>query len=110
MLCSGKIYYDLQEEQEKNKRKDAAIVRVEQLHPFPKTQIEAELKKYKGAEVYWVQEEPENMGYWSYMARVFRSQAMDVISRKASASPATGYGKMHAKEQEAIINKAFDVK
>ncbi|WP_226390783.1 2-oxoglutarate dehydrogenase E1 component [Penaeicola halotolerans] len=110
LLCSGKIYYDLQEEQEKNKRKDVAIVRVEQLHPFPKTQIEAELKKYKGAEVYWVQEEPENMGYWSYIARVFRSQAMDVISRKASASPATGYGKMHAKEQEAIINKAFDVK
>ncbi|MFA0962131.1 2-oxoglutarate dehydrogenase E1 component [Roseivirga sp. BDSF3-8] len=108
VLCSGKIYYDLQEKQQKQKRKDVALVRVEQVHPFPKDQInELLLNKYKGAEVVWVQEEPENMGSWSFVLRVYRDVKMDVISRKASASPATGYGKMHAKEQLEIIEKAF---
>ncbi|MDN4165751.1 2-oxoglutarate dehydrogenase E1 component [Cytophagales bacterium LB-30] len=109
LLCSGKIYYDLLEKQQADKRKDVAIVRVEQLHPFPKNQIQKLLAKYKGAKVYWVQEEPQNMGYWAYMLRMTYKEVdfEDVISRKPSASPATGYGKMHAKEQEAILNKAF---
>lgn len=110
LLCSGKIYYDLLEEQQKNKRKDVAIVRVEQLHPFPKTQLNKIIAKYKGAKVYWVQEEPSNMGYWAYMLRQTYKEIdfEDVFSRKASASPATGYAKTHAKEQAEIIRKSFE--
>ena len=107
LLCSGKIYYDLQEQQEKRKRKDVAIIRLEQLHPFPEKQVTKLLMKYKGAKVYWVQEEPENMGYWAYILRTYRQVDIDIISRDPSASPATGYGKLHTKEQEEIINKAL---
>jgi 2-oxoglutarate dehydrogenase E1 component len=107
LLCSGKIFYDLQEEQEKQERKDVAIVRIEQLHPYPKTKIENLLKEYKNAKVFWVQEEPENMGAYGYINRVFRHIEMGVISRKPSASPATGYGSAHAKEQASIIQQAF---
>ncbi|MFP4092538.1 MAG: 2-oxoglutarate dehydrogenase E1 component, partial [Cyclobacteriaceae bacterium] len=107
LLCSGKIYYELEERREQEKRKDVAIIRIEQLHPFPEKQVTKELKKYKDAKVYWVQEEPENMGYWAYMLRTYRQVNLDIISRKPAASPATGYGKMHGKEQEEIINKAF---
>jgi 2-oxoglutarate dehydrogenase E1 component len=109
ILCSGKIYYDLLEEQEKDNRKDVAIVRLEQLHPFPKNQLTKILDQYKKAEVVWVQEEPENMGAWTYMNRVFRGQLMQVISRKASASPATGYGSAHAAEHQKIILSAFSI-
>ncbi|MBT0810954.1 2-oxoglutarate dehydrogenase E1 component [Litoribacter ruber] len=108
LLCSGKIYYDLIEQREKEKVKDVAIVRVEQLHPLPKNQILEAVKQYNDVEVVWVQEEPENMGYWTYMMRaLYRDFPMDVISRKASASPATGYNKVHHQEQEAILNKAL---
>ncbi len=107
LLCTGKIYYDLLERQEKDKRKDVAIVRIEQLHPFPARQVTKELMKYKTVKFCWVQEEPENMGAWAYMLRTYRQVEMELISRKPSASPATGYGKLHAKEQEEIVNKAF---
>lgn len=107
LLCSGKIYFDLQEEQEKNNRKDVAIVRLEQLHPFPKKQMNALLKKYNKAKVCWVQEEPENMGAWTFMLRMYKEVKMELVSRKASASPATGYSKLHAKVQEEIVQKAF---
>lgn len=107
LLCSGKIYYDLLEKQEQDKRKDIAIIRIEQLHPFPEKQITEELMKYKSAKFYWVQEEPENMGSWAYMLRTYRQVEMELISRRPSASPATGYGKLHAKDQQEIINKAF---
>lgn len=106
VLCTGKIYYDLLEGQQKKKTKDVAIVRVEQLHPWPEKQLNAVLKKYKGAKVTWVQEEPANMGYWSFVLR--NMQGLDVISRKASASPATGYSKVHKAEQEKIVNQALD--
>ncbi len=107
LLCTGKVYYDLLERQEKDKRKDVAIVRIEQLHPFPAKQVTKELMKYKTVKFYWVQEEPENMGAWAYMLRTYRQVEMELISRKPSASPATGYGKLHSKEQEEIVNKAF---
>ena len=107
LLCTGKVYFDLLEEQQKNKRKDVAIIRMEQLHPFPKTQLAAELSKYKGAKVYWVQEEPQNMGGWMYILNAMRSEVVDVISRKASSSPATGYNKVHQKEQKEIVERAF---
>ncbi|MCH7401293.1 2-oxoglutarate dehydrogenase E1 component [Belliella kenyensis] len=110
ILCSGKIYYDLDEVREKEKVKDVAIIRVEQIHPLPKTQILEALKAYKNAEVVWVQEEPENMGYWNFMLRMlWKELPMDVIARKMSASPATGYNKVHVEEQNNIIKKALKI-
>src|SRR5258706_2402355 len=106
VLSTGKIYYDLLEGQQKKKTKDVAIVRMEQLHPFPEKQLAAVLKKYKGSKLTWVQEEPANMGYWTFILR--NMQGLDVISRKASASPATGYSKVHKAEQEKIVNTALD--
>ena len=108
LLCSGKVYFDLLDEQRTSDRKDVAIVRLEQLHPFPKKQLDAELAKYPKAKVYWVQEEPENMGYWNFMLRYMRRELEDVISRKPSASPATGYNKIHIKEQKDLVARAFD--
>ena len=113
LLCSGKVYYDLLDKQQKEGRTDVAIVRVEQLHPFPKTQVEAELGKYKGAanrkpEILWVQEEPENMGCWSFVLREFPEIGLgNVVARKSSASPATGFTKVHAKEQADIVERAY---
>ena len=108
LLCSGKVYFDLLDEQRTSGRKDVALVRLEQLHPFPQKQLAAELAKYPKAKVYWVQEEPENMGYWNYMLRHMRRELEDVISRKPSASPATGYNKIHVKEQKDLVARAFD--
>lgn len=111
ILCSGKIYYDLVDAREKEKIDDVAIFRVEQLHPLPKNQILEALKTYKDAEVIWVQEEPENMGYWTYIVRMlYKYLKMDVIARKHSASPATGYMKVHLEEQKGIIDKALRIK
>ena len=109
LLCSGKIYYDLFKRREEEQRADIAIIRLEQLHPFPKAKVEAELSKYKNAEKVWVQEEPLNMGYWSFILREFADGIDDVISRKLSASPATGYTKNHNSIQSVIMDKAFQM-
>ncbi len=106
LLCSGKVYWDLAAKQQADKRKDVAIIRVEQLHPFPQKQIEALLENYKNPELVWVQEEPENMGYWNFIQRTY-SKIGRCVSRKASASPATGYTITHEKEQAALVEKAF---
>jgi 2-oxoglutarate dehydrogenase E1 component len=106
LLCTGKVYYDLLEKQQADQRDDVAIIRVEQLAPLPKTQIDAELAKYTDAKVFWVQEEPENMGYWTYLLRV--GMVLPVIARKASASPASGYPKVHSQEQADIVRRAFE--
>ncbi|MBL7850257.1 MAG: 2-oxoglutarate dehydrogenase E1 component [Cyclobacteriaceae bacterium] len=108
VLCSGKIYYDLLEAQAKRKTKDTALVRVEQLYPFPDKQLTALFKKYKDAKILWVQEEPANMGALSFIQRMLPSVPMEFVSRKASASPATGYSKVHKMEQEKIVNQAFE--
>jgi 2-oxoglutarate dehydrogenase E1 component len=110
ILCSGKIYYDLAEAREKDKITNVAIVRIEQLHPLPINQITEILKGYGKTEVVWVQEEPENMGYWNYILRLlYKELPMELISRKASASPATGYNKVHVEEQRNIVAKALKV-
>lgn len=109
LLCSGKIYYDLLETQQKKKIKDTAIVRLEQLHPFPQKQLNSVLKKYKNAKLVWVQEEPSNMGAQAYIHRMMPKADIEYVARKASASPATGYSKVHKAEQEKIVNKAFEV-
>jgi len=112
LMSFGKIYYDLLEEQEKTKKQDIAIVRLEQVYPTPYEQLDKIRKKYKNAEFIWVQEEPENMGAWPFISRIFRKSDFnfDVISRKPSSSPATGFAKQHLAEQAAIVAKAFDVK
>ncbi len=108
ILCNGKIFYDLKTAQKEEKRQDVAIIRIEQLFPWPEKQIEKLLKKYKGPEIFWVQEEPENMGAWTYILRKFREKISKGIYRKPSASPATGFMKVHQKEQKEIIKKAFE--
>lgn len=110
LFCSGKVYYDLLERQQKDQRKDVAIIRVEQLYPMPEKQIIEVSNLYPDAEYFWVQEEPKNMGAWTYWLR--REEHMTkfrLISRKASASPATGYSKVHAAQQQAIVDEAFAI-
>ncbi|MEM9296814.1 MAG: 2-oxoglutarate dehydrogenase E1 component [Bacteroidota bacterium] len=109
LLCSGKIYYDLLEHQQAKKIKNVAIIRMEQLHPLPKKQLDATLKKYGNVELVWVQEEPSNMGYWTYILSTLEGHELKVISRKASASPATGYPKVHKEEQTKIVTDAFNI-
>jgi 2-oxoglutarate dehydrogenase E1 component len=109
VLCSGKVYYDLLDVQQKKKIKDVAIVRLEQLHPFPEKQVNAILKKYKGATIVFMQEEPANMGPLSYIQRMMPKVEIEYISRKASASPATGFKKVHDQEQQKIVNQAMGV-
>jgi 2-oxoglutarate dehydrogenase E1 component len=107
LFCSGKIYYDLMAKKEADKREDIAIVRLEQLYPFPKTQMDAILDKYKKAKICWVQEEPSNMGSWQYILAFYRNNDIELIGRKSSASPATGYKKLHAKEFDDIMSRSF---
>jgi len=113
LLCSGKIYFELLEQREKSKRADVAIVRVEQLYPLPAKLVESALTKYgDGTPVFWVQEEPENMGAWydfrvRFGDRLFGRWPFAGISRPASASPACGSAKAHKREQAALIAQAF---
>ncbi len=108
LFCTGKIYYDLLERKEADKRNDVAIVRVEQLYPFPQEEMDALVnEKYKGAEKFWVQEEPSNMGAWQYILAFYRNYNIDLIARKSSASPATGYKSQHDAEQSGIVDRAF---
>jgi len=107
-FCTGKIYYDLIEAKQKEGANDIAIVRIEQLYPFPQTQLKQILAKYKNADQYfWVQEEPENMGAWAHMVRLFKDVKLNYIGRNESASPATGYSKTHAEQQARIVASLF---
>lgn len=109
ILCTGKVYYDLLDYREKKKVKDTAIVRIEQLHPFPRKQFDSIMGAYKKAKLIWAQEEPSNMGYWWYLRRTIPDVDLTLVSRKASASPATGYAKVHKAEQEKIVHDAFEI-
>jgi 2-oxoglutarate dehydrogenase E1 component len=112
LFCSGKVYYDLLEKQEAEKRKDIAIVRLEQLFPIPEEQLKAIRKKYnKAKEFIWVQEENENMGAWSYYCRKLMNTEIaftGFVARKESGSTATGYMKQHVAQQANILNKSFE--
>jgi 2-oxoglutarate dehydrogenase E1 component len=108
ILCTGKVYYDLLEERDARNIKDTALVRIEQLYPFPQKQVEALLKKYnKRSKLLWVQEEPENMGAWMHIMRMLRHTGIELVSRAESGSPATGSSKRHAVEQKLLFDKAF---
>jgi len=107
LFCTGKIYYDLLKHRIENKITDVAIVRIEQLYPFPETALHALQEKYHGLDWVWVQEEPLNMGAWIYIKEVFALDNLDVIGRKASASPATGFKAVHDQKQNEIVLSAF---
>jgi len=108
LFCTGKIYYELLDKQEKDGVKDIAIVRLEQLYPLPEAQLMDLGKKYNNAEFVWVQEEPKNNGAWTFLlGRLYDKLPMKVIARKNSASPASGFKKQHLKEQEDILNRSF---
>ena len=109
LLCSGKMYFDLSDKQAKDDRKDVAIVRLEQLYPLPVKQLEAIAQKYKGATFFWVQEEPLNMGAAAFLQMHLKQINYGVISRNPSASTATGYAKVHTREQQQIIDTAFNI-
>jgi 2-oxoglutarate dehydrogenase E1 component len=107
LFCTGKIYFDLADKQNKDNRKDVAVVRLEQIYPLPTNQLQELYVKYKNATWFWVQEEPLNMGAASFLQMNLKTINYGVISRTASASTATGYAKQHAKEQNEIIETAF---
>ncbi len=106
VLCSGKLYYELLEEREKNNAANIALIRLEQLYPFPQKQFAALVAKYNNAKQWiWAQEEPENMGAWSHIMRTIKNVPLQVIARPESASPATGSYHAHEREQAELIGK-----
>jgi 2-oxoglutarate dehydrogenase E1 component len=108
VFCTGKMYYDLLEEKEKHKARDIALVRIEQLHPFPMKQINRIIKKYKNSMLnLWIQEEPINMGAWRHVQDEFKDIEIYPICRHPSGSPATGLFKIHQVQQAELISKVF---
>ena len=115
ILCFGKVYYDLVNARREKGIKDIAIVRMEQLYPFPKASLEVELAKYpKATEIVWCQEEPRNQGAWYWIAsrhhldtQLGAKQKMLLVSRPASSSPAVGYLAKHNEQQKALIESAL---
>ncbi len=107
LLCTGKIYYDLLQARHERNINDIAIVRVEQLYPLPEWKLKDIFSQYAEAEFCWVQEEPKNQGYWLHLFRYDLPVKLSYIGRNSSASPATGFKKMHDKEQADIVNRAL---
>ena len=116
VLCTGKVYYDLLQERRDKAIDDVAIVRVEQMYPFPKMSLAKALAPYRNAEVVWCQEEPENMGAWTFMDRRIegvlktldiQAKRPDFVGREEAASPATGLTKVHQQQQDALVRAAL---
>jgi 2-oxoglutarate dehydrogenase E1 component len=117
VFVTGKFYYDLLEKKEELKRKDVALIRVEQLFPLPVKELKSIIKKYKNVDdLVWAQEEPKNMGCWSFVQPRFATSTRQLLDnemhatyagRAPAASPATGYGKVHDKEQNELIDAAL---
>jgi len=118
VLCSGKVYYDLLAERREQKCEDVAILRLEQLYPFPKISLPKLLAPYRNAEIVWCQEEPANMGAWCYVDRRIECVLGEIkvkakrpryVGREEAASPATGSAKMHAVQQAALVRAALAI-
>lgn len=113
ILCSGKVYYDLLQARRDQEQHDVAILRLEQLYPFPRQQLEEELKRYRRAkEIIWCQEEPQNQGAWDQLRRrlqgcLRRNQTLRYAGRASSAAPAVGYFNLHLKQQRALVKDAL---
>ena len=113
IMCSGKVYYDLVKKREENQADDVAILRIEQLYPFPHKTFAQELKKYPNAsELVWCQDEPQNQGAWFFVQHyihenMWDGQKLGYAGRAASASPAVGYAHLHQDQQKALLEAAF---
>lgn len=113
VVCSGKVYYDLVKKREEKGLDDTAILRVEQLYPFPHKAFAAELKKYPNAtDIVWTQDEPQNQGAWFFVQHyihenMLEGQKLGYSGRAASASPAVGYSHLHQEQQKALVDGAF---
>ncbi|MEJ5895703.1 2-oxoglutarate dehydrogenase E1 component [Aquabacterium sp. G14] len=113
ICCSGKVYYDLVKKRADKKAFDTAIVRIEQLYPFPHKAFAAELKKYPNlTELVWCQDEPQNQGAWFFVQHYIHEsmaegQKLGYAGRPASASPAVGYAHLHQEQQKALLDQAF---
>jgi len=113
IACSGKVYYDLVKKREEKKAGDVAIVRVEQLYPFPHKAFAAELRKYPNvSEIVWCQDEPQNQGAWFFVQHyvhenMTEGQKLGYAGRPASASPAVGYAHLHQEQLKALLEQAF---
>ncbi len=113
IACSGKVYYDLVKKREEKGLDDVAILRVEQLYPFPHKVFAAELKKYPNAtDIVWCQDEPQNQGAWFFVQHyihenMLEGQKLGYAGRAASASPAVGYAHLHQEQQKALVEAAF---
>jgi 2-oxoglutarate dehydrogenase E1 component len=109
VMCSGKLYYDLLAAREENNREDVALVRVEQLYPFPQKAIDKILDTYDSkVELVWAQEEPANMGAWNFLQRTWEGKTLQCISRHESGSPASGSMKRFQQRQKLIIDTVFN--
>jgi 2-oxoglutarate dehydrogenase E1 component len=118
VLCTGKVYYDLLAERRDRDLRTVAIMRVEQLYPFPDRSLAFALKRFNKAQIVWCQEEPENMGAWSFVDRRIervltvlkhRAKRPVFVGRAAAASPATGLARVHAAEQSMLVREALGV-
>ena len=108
VFCSGKIYYDLLKRKTELGVKDIALIRIEQLHPFPHEEVKQIIRKYSSNMLtLWVQEEPENMGAWYYVQNQMKNHEVIPVTRRPSGSPATGLHKLHEISQKEIIDKVF---
>lgn len=116
IICSGKVYYDLFEAREKLGRNDVYLLRIEQLYPYPDDAIQEELSRFKNADIVWCQEEPKNMGAWSFIEPFIEESLIEIgakntraryVGRAAAASTATGISTKHKQEQQAIFDGAF---
>ncbi|WP_326543876.1 2-oxoglutarate dehydrogenase E1 component [Pseudorhodoferax sp.] len=113
IVCSGKVVYDLHKKREEKKASDTAIIRVEQLYPFPHKAFATELKKYPNAtDIVWCQDEPQNQGSWFFVQHyihenMLEGQKLGYAGRPASASPACGYAQLHQEQQKALLDQAF---
>jgi 2-oxoglutarate dehydrogenase E1 component len=113
LACSGKVYYDLVKARKERAHNDVAIIRVEQLYPYPHKAFATELKKFPNmTELVWTQDEPQNQGAWfqiqhNIFENMDEGQKLAYAGRPASASPAVGYGEKHAAQQKALIDTAF---
>ena len=111
VFCSGKFYYDLLEERNKNNRYDVALIRIEQLFPLHQEKIEKLISRYENVDDFvWAQEEPRNMGAWSYMLQRFELRDLKVRSRKYYAVPAAGSSTRFKLRHRRVIESVFDNK
>mgnify|MGYP005642641143 FL=1 len=118
VMCSGKLYYDLKTKQRELEDKTTALIRIEQLYPFPYDELEDAIKKYPNvSEFIWAQEEPANQGAWfshrhriqRVLDRLKKNFVIDLKSRPAAAAPAVGLNKLHVKQQQELVNQVFSV-